>query len=89
MTRFTLLLSALISSIIEMELLLLLVRAIMSWVMPDRGSKVWQVVYGLTEPVLYPIRRLMNRIPFCASCPIDLSYLATCLLLDALLALLP
>ena len=89
MYRFTLLLSALISSILELELLLLLIRAVMSWVMPERGSKLWQAVYGLTEPVLYPVRQLMNRIPFCQRCPIALSYLVTCLLLDAVLSLLP
>lgn len=89
MTHLTLLLSSFIATLIRIELFLMLVRAIMSWVMPDRSSKIWEIVFGLTEPVIYPIRQLLHRFRFVQMCPIDLSFLAACLLLDLVLTLLP
>ena len=38
---------------------LILVRALISWVNPDPHSPVVQFLYKTTEPILYPIRRLL------------------------------
>lgn len=86
---FALLLSSFIGTLIEIELFLLLVRAVLSWVMPDRSSKISQIVYSLTEPVIYPIRRFLSRFSFVRTCPIDLSFLAAVLLLEVILSMLP
>ena len=38
---------------------LILIRALISWVNPDPFNAIVQFLYKVTEPVLYPIRRLM------------------------------
>lgn len=39
--------------------ILLLVRIVMSWVMPGQTNAFARLVYEVTEPVLSPIRRLL------------------------------
>jgi YggT family protein len=39
--------------------LLLIVRVIMSWVMPRGGGSLVAFVYQATEPILAPIRRVL------------------------------
>ena len=62
--------------------LVMVVRAIMSWIMPGDGSRFSQFVYGVTEPVIAPVRKLLLRFDFCRRCPIDLSFLVVFLLLE-------
>jgi YggT family protein len=38
----------------------LVARAVISWVNPDPYNPIVQALYKLTEPVLYPVRRLMG-----------------------------
>ncbi len=38
---------------------LILIRALISWVNPDPYNPIVQFIYKATEPILYPIRRLL------------------------------
>ncbi|MBU3959200.1 MAG: YggT family protein [Candidatus Omnitrophica bacterium] len=38
---------------------LILIRAIISWVNPDPYNPIVQFLYKATEPILYPIRKLL------------------------------
>ncbi|MBC8436662.1 MAG: YggT family protein [Candidatus Omnitrophica bacterium] len=38
---------------------LILVRAIISWVNPDPRNPLVQLLYKTTEPILYPIRKML------------------------------
>jgi YggT family protein len=38
---------------------LILIRALISWVNPDPYNPVVQFLYKTTEPILYPIRKLL------------------------------
>jgi YggT family protein len=38
---------------------LILVRALISWVNPDPYNPIVQFLYKFTEPILYPIRRML------------------------------
>lgn len=38
---------------------LILVRALISWVNPDPHNPIVQFLYKTTEPILYPIRKLL------------------------------
>lgn len=38
---------------------LLLIRALVSWVNPDPYNPVVQFLYKTTEPILYPIRKML------------------------------
>jgi YggT family protein len=49
---------------------LILIRALISWVNPDPYNFVVQFLYKTTEPVLYPIRKLL---PFSLRFGIDIS----------------
>jgi YggT family protein len=37
----------------------ILIRALMSWIMPNDGSGINRVLQDVTEPVLAPIRRVL------------------------------
>lgn len=49
---------------------LILIRAIISWVNPDPYNPIVQFLYKTTEPILYPIRKLL---PFDFTIGIDIS----------------
>lgn len=74
-----------ILSLLEM---LLFVRAILSWFPINRSGILNQFLEYTTEPILTPIRSLLNRIPALRSFPIDFSYLAAFLLIQILNSLL-
>ncbi len=49
---------------------LIIIRALISWVNPDPFNPIVQFLYNVTEPVLYPIRKLL---PFSMKLGIDIS----------------
>lgn len=49
---------------------LILIRAVISWVNPDPRNPIVQLLYKTTEPILYPIRRIL---PFSLRFGIDIS----------------
>ena len=60
------------------------VRAIMSWFPGLDDNKFGDFLYALTEPVILPVRALLDRIPLFQGLPIDMSFLFTYLLLSLL-----
>jgi YggT family protein len=40
----------------------ILIRAIMSWIMPNSGGGLMRVLLDITEPILAPIRRVLPPI---------------------------
>ena len=40
---------------------LILIRALISWVNPDPYNPIVQFLYKATEPILYPIRKILPR----------------------------
>ena len=69
--------------------ILMLVRAVMSWFMPDEDNRLYLFVVSVTEPVIFPVRALLERIPAIAELPLDLSFMVTYLLLSLIQSLLP
>lgn len=57
------------------------VRAIMSW-FPFGEGKFSAFLYAITEPVIYPIRRLFERMNWGVGLPIDIPFFITFLLLS-------
>jgi len=57
---------------------LILIRAFISWVNPDPFNPIVQFLHNVTEPVLYPIRKIL---PFSFKFAFDLSPLIAVLIL--------
>lgn len=70
----------------------ILIRCIISWLPLDRNNFFVNIIYSLTEPILGPIRRLINRSPLGGGMMIDFSpiiaYFALELVYRALLILI-
>ena len=77
--------------IVELAVLLFLelmgyvivVRCILSF-FASEDSKVLEFCYAVSEPVVAPVRSLLDRIPALESTGIDLSYMVTFLFLSIL-----
>jgi len=50
-------------------------RAIMSWISPDEDNKITQFLFIVTEPLVYPIRQLLNKLNLFSNLPIDMSFM--------------
>ena len=88
MTAFFYVLSAVASLLIGIVLLLMFVRAILSWLPLDEGSAFSEFLFVTTEPFIIPVRAILERFESVRSLPIDISYLVTMLLLSFLRAIL-
>lgn len=53
--------------------ILIFVRIILSWLPIGRDNLIIQMLYTLTEPVLGPIREMMNRSPLGGGIGLDFS----------------
>ena len=59
----------------------MLFRAIMSWFPGGQGGSFSMLLYSITEPLIAPVRALLDRIEILRSFPLDLSFMATYMLL--------
>jgi uncharacterized protein YggT (Ycf19 family) len=56
-------------------------RAIMSWFSPDEDNKIAQFLYVVTEPFVYPLRKLLQKFEFFNNMPIDMSFMFAMIIL--------
>ena len=56
-------------------------RAIFSWFSPDEDNKIAQFLFFVTEPFVYPVRKLLQRFNFFNSMPIDMSFMVVMIIL--------
>ena len=70
-------------SLIEAYQMIMVVRAICSWIPPVRETKFFAFLRLITEPLLRPIRELLNKLNWVRMIPIDFSFIALYLLLGA------
>ena len=59
------------------------VRAILSW-FPVGDNKFTEFLYAVTEPVVYPVRLLFEKMNWFQNLPIDVSFFVAYLLLSFL-----
>lgn len=68
--------------------LLIVARAILSFVAVAVSNptfhRIYDVILKITEPILMPIRKLLEKIPFLQNLPIDFSPLVVLLILSFL-----
>ena len=67
--------------------LAMLLRAILSW-FPMDSNRFTDFLYSITEPFIYPIRLLFERMNWFQSLPIDMSFMFTYLILSVIIMLL-
>ena len=56
-------------------------RAITSWFSPDEDNKIARFLYVITEPFVYPIRKLLSKFDFFNNIPIDMSFMVAMVIL--------
>ena len=63
------------------------VRAILSWFVRD-NNPISSFLYSITEPVIWPVRKLLEKSNLTSGLPIDISFLVTYLILTVLKSIL-
>lgn len=66
----------------------MLARAIMSW-FPMNPNKFVDFLHSITEPFIYPVRMLFEKMNWFVGLPIDISFFVTYILISVILILLP
>ena len=59
----------------------MLARAILSW-FPMEPNRFTDFLYGITEPFIYPVRALFERMGWFRNLPIDISFMVAYLLIS-------
>jgi YggT family protein len=59
-SNFVLTIARLLEVLLEVYFWIIIVRALLSWVNPDRYNPIVRFLYQVTEPVLRPIRRRLS-----------------------------
>jgi len=72
---------AAIRLLFDLAEIILLVRVFISWIPVPRSHRLVVLLYGITDPVLEPIRRTLQRLPFSRRLMFDFSPLVAFLLL--------
>lgn len=62
----------------------MLARAIISWLPVDEDNPIVSFLYAVTEPVVAPVRTLIERFGWFEGLPIDMSFMITFMLLSIL-----
>ncbi|MBQ2726307.1 MAG: YggT family protein [Clostridia bacterium] len=63
---------------------LMLARAIISWLPIDEDNPIVTFLYAVTEPVIMPVRAVLDRLGLFEGMPIDMSFFITFILLSVL-----
>ncbi len=75
--------------IITLLQILMMLRAVMSWLPIDEDSNVGNFIYAMTEPVVMPIRAILSHFEALDGLPIDMSFLTAYVLLSLVRMMLP
>jgi YggT family protein len=78
LSNFLVALAHVFSVVLNIFYWLILLRALISWVQPDPSNPIVQFLYKTTEPLLYPIRKML---PFSLKFGIDISPIVAFLLI--------
>lgn len=62
----------------------MMIRAILSW-FPIDSNRFTQFLVGITEPIVYPIRKLFQKLNWFQDIPLDMSFMAAFMLISIVL----
>lgn len=69
--------------------ILMFARVIMSWLMPDEDNMLSRFVYTVTDPIIIPVRMVLEKIDFIRNMPIDISFFVAYIILVIVQSILP
>ncbi len=78
-----------VSVLISAMQLLMMLRAVISWLPVDEDSNLVTFLYTMTEPLIMPVRALLSRFEALEDMPIDISFLIAFMLLSLVQLILP
>ena len=84
MDLFLFVLKYTVTTIIDLLLVAMFIRAITSWFDPMREGRLSMFLLLLTEPVIFPIRMLCEKMNWFEGMPLDIPFLLTVLVLSVL-----
>lgn len=67
---------------------MMMLRAILSWLPIDEDSPLVNFLYAMTEPVIMPVRMLLERFEALNELPIDISFIVAFMILSIVQMLL-
>ena len=88
MEIITFIISKFCVSIIDILLFAIMVRVLLSWIPLDENNRIEAFLFALTEPVIYPMRVIVDKFDSMRVMPIDIPLLLTSVLLVILSNLL-
>jgi YggT family protein len=68
--------------------ILIVIRALISWLPLGQGNKINNFLIMMTEPVIAPIRKLLSRLSFTREMPVDFSPMVAIIALGILSGLI-
>lgn len=77
-----------LSAILTLAEIALFLRAILSWFDPMGEGRLSSFFYMVTEPLIYPVRRLFEKKGWFEGTPIDVPFLVVILIIAVLRGLL-
>ncbi|MBQ8508299.1 MAG: YggT family protein [Clostridia bacterium] len=89
MISFIYVITRIVSLFLSILQVLMMFRALMSWLPIDEDSNLSNFLYVMTEPVVYPVRLLLERFEGLDGMPIDLAFIISFMLLSVVQMLLP
>ncbi len=89
MTGIIYIIAKTVDLILSLLQILMLIRAVISWLPIDEDSRFVEFIYAATEPVIAPVRALLSRFEGIENSPIDISFFITFMLLSVLQIILP
>ena len=84
MYQFVYVIVSTVRIIIAVLQFLMLARAILSWRPIEDDNPIVSFLYGVTEPVIMPVRAVLDRLGLFEGMPIDMSFFITFILLSVL-----
>lgn len=89
MANFIYITTNLVNVVLSVLQMLLVARAVLSWMPFDEESRIICFITMLTEPVVFPLRLIFERSETLAGLPIDISCMAAFMLLSTVQFMLP
>ena len=67
---------------LDVVLTMMFLRVILSWFMLGEENRIMFFLYSMTEPIVLPVRILLDKLGWFRSIPIDMSFFFTYILLS-------